>query len=273
MWGSSEQLPAKAQLAEEPYERVLAYQEALISFVAGGDLGGIDYAEMRRELLQDPRFSDLAPGFLRKIRDTGALWGFAKSIDGSWEPRRQFIREEFAPLLDRLEGGVALISSAVQSGLAKLDASHVQALWAKAMQRCSGDSEGAITASKALLESVCKLILDSEDGPGHGEHDDLPKLYKAASERLNLAPSQHSEVAFKRILGGCSSVVDGMATLRNRLGDAHGPGRKPVKPQPRHASLAVNLAGSMALFLVETYAALGSSQVEKSRASKRDAES
>lgn len=255
MWNDIDEDQQPRTLPEDPFERVLAFQDALVSFVAGGDLGGIDYIEMRKELLTDPRFSDLAPKFLRRIRDTGALWSYAKSIDGSWEPRRQYMREEFSPLLDRLEHGSTLISTAVKNGLQRLEVDHVQSLWAKAMQRAATDPEGAITASKALLESVCKLILDTEGGPGHGAKDDLPKLYKEASEHLNLAPSQHSAVAFKRILGGCSSVVEGMATLRNRLGDAHGPGRTYAKAKPRHATLAVNLAGSMALFLVETYEA------------------
>lgn len=49
--------------------------------------------------------------------------------------------------------------------------------------------------SRALLESVCKHILDEGAVPGsaYGPGDDLPKLYRAASEKLNLAPSQHSE--------------------------------------------------------------------------------
>lgn len=255
MWNELDEPVEPFVLPEDPYARVLAYQDALVSFVAGGDLGGIDYVNMRRELLSDPRFSHRAPQFLRGVRDTGALWSFAKETDPSWEPRRQFIREQFGPLLDELEAGVTPLADAVKSGLERLDADHVQALWTKAMQRCSADPEGAITASKALLETVCKLILGRKDAPGHDSHDDLPRLYKAASEHLNLAPSQHSENAFKRILGGCSSVVEGLATLRNRLGDAHGQGRLPAKPLPRHATLAVNLAGSMALFLVQTHEA------------------
>ncbi|MEO9738485.1 MULTISPECIES: abortive infection family protein [Roseibium] len=36
--------------------------------------------------------------------------------------------------------------------------------------------------------------------------------------------------------------------------NSHGRGGKlPVKPSPRHASLAVNTAGAIATFLVETY--------------------
>lgn len=60
------------------------------------------------------------------------------------------------------------------------------------------------------------------------------------------------------ILGGATTLVNGIGTLRNRLSDAHGQGvsretRLPVRPSPRHASLAVNTAGAMATFLVETF--------------------
>ena len=70
---------------------------------------------------------------------------------------------------------------------------------------------------------------------------------------LNLAPSQHQDELFKAILGNCQTIVDRLAAIRNIAGDAHGQGRRPVKPTPRHAELAVNLAGSMAAFLVATW--------------------
>ncbi len=74
-----------------------------------------------------------------------------------------------------------------------------------------------------------------------------------AAKALNLAPSQHSEEAIRAILGGAMTLVNGIGTLRNRLSDSHGQGGKPVRPSPRHASLAVNLAGAVATFLVETW--------------------
>ena len=83
----------------------------------------------------------------------------------------------------------------------------------------------------------------------------MSELYKLTAKELNLAPEKHGEKLFKQILGGCSGIVNGLGSLRNKLGDAHGKGRKPVKPQARHAELAVNLAGAMALFLVSTYQA------------------
>jgi len=70
---------------------------------------------------------------------------------------------------------------------------------------------------------------------------------------LNLAPNQHSEEAIKAILGGAIPLVNGIGTLRNKLSDSHGRGGRPVKPAARHASLAVNIAGALATFLVETH--------------------
>jgi hypothetical protein len=83
----------------------------------------------------------------------------------------------------------------------------------------------------------------------------LSELYKKTSQELNLSPSQHTEEIFKQILGGCSGIINGLGSLRNKLGDAHGKGRINIKPAPRHAELAVNLSGTMALFLLETFKA------------------
>lgn len=49
------------------------------------------------------------------------------------------------------------------------------------------------------------------------------------------------------------TIVNGLGSLRNKISDAHGQGRAPIRPAVRHAQLAVNLAGSVASFLVETW--------------------
>ena len=151
---------------------------------------------------------------------------------------------------------------AVTISLSKVDSLHVQEAWIKALERRATDPDGAITAARALLETVCKHILDEEKVP-YGESPDLPKLYGTLAKHLSLAPSQHSEEAFKRILGGCHSVADGLANLRNLLSDAHGKSKASVKPAPRHAELAVNLAGTMAMFLVATWEARKVAQAVK----------
>ncbi len=148
--------------------------------------------------------------------------------------------------------GVQPADELISETLRSFDESGVHHAWQKALDRRVTDPEGAITAAKTLLETVCKHIIDNAGGT-YGDNDDLPKLYATAAEHLNLAPSQHTETIFKSILGNCQSVVGNLAGLRNRLGDAHGQGRLQVKPLPRHAQLAVNLAGSMAMFLISTW--------------------
>jgi hypothetical protein len=149
--------------------------------------------------------------------------------------------------------GVQPADELISETLLSFDESGVHHAWRKALDRRVSDPEGAITAAKTLVETACKHIIE-EAGGTYGDNDDLPKLYATAAEHLNLAPSQHSETVFKSILGNCQSVVGNLAGLRNNLGDAHGQGRRSVRPQPRHAELAVNLAGSMAMFLVSTCA-------------------
>jgi abortive infection Abi-like protein len=108
--------------------------------------------------------------------------------------------------------------------------------------------------ARTLLESTIKTILDDR-GVAYHRKDDLPALYRTVSRELGLAPDGYSDEAFGQILGGCSSVVTGLGALRNQVGDAHGAGRTRYRAAARHATLAVNLAGSMALFLIETHEA------------------
>lgn len=93
--------------------------------------------------------------------------------------------------------------------------------------------------------TVCKHILD-DLGVEYASGIDVPVC--TASAHLNLAPHQHSQEVFKKILGGCAAVVTSLSEVRNKLSDAHGKDRVAARPAPRHAELAVNLAGSMAAF-------------------------
>lgn len=133
-----------------------------------------------------------------------------------------------------------------------LTSEHVANRWTAALERRENDPEGAITLARTLLEDVCKFVLYSK-GVILDDHDDLPTLYRKTVPLLNLAPEQHAEQIFKQILGGCQSIVSSLGAIRNKLSDAHGSAPAKVRPTKRHAKLAVNLAGAMASFLVETY--------------------
>lgn len=225
----------------------------LISRATGGIGDDKDYKRLRRELAAIPKIQKQLPQCVRVCRDLSEFWGFIKPKFDSYAERREYLRNEFDPLLTMLETesrtpSDASISATVQA----ISSAFVQEAWHKALERRSSDPEGAITASRTLLESVCKHILDVAS-VSYEDSADLPKLYTMTAKQLNLSPSQHTEQLFKQILGGCQTVVEGLGSLRNRHSDAHGKGVSGTKPLPRHAELAVNLSGTMATFLLQTW--------------------
>lgn len=235
-------------------EQVEMMEGILIAAATGGSLGNHIYEHLRREFMADPIIRDLLPQFVRTYRNLSAFWPYIKDQASTYAERRQIISRAFTPLMDHLEGWNSAPGDKVASDvLETFDADGVHVVWAKALARRNSDPEGAITVARTLLETVAKRILD-ERGEAYSDKDDLPKLYASAAKALNLAPNQHTEEPIKAILGGAMNLVNGIGTLRNRLSDSHGRGGKlPVKPSPRHASLAVNTAGAIATFLVETF--------------------
>ena len=143
---------------------------------------------------------------------------------------------------------------AISSALQRFEPDQVHGRWTAALDRRASDPAGAITLARRLLEDVCRWLLD-DLGDASADNDDLPQLYRKLAKNLKLAPDDHSEQVFKQILGSCQSVVESLGALRNKLGDAHGGGPRRAKPAARHAELAVNLAGSMATFLISTWEA------------------
>ncbi len=216
----------------------------------------LEYQRIRKELIANPQTKALLPKFVSACRTFGEFWGFIKHKFGTYRERRDFLAEEFRPLLDALEAG-AIGSPADQdvgASLKSFSPGEIGIVWQKALERRGSDPEAALTSARTLLETTIKHILD-ERGVPYDDQADLPVLYRTVAKELNLAPDQHTEETFKRILGGCTSIVEGLGSIRSKLGDAHGKGKVAAKPSPRHAAFAVNLAGATATFLIETHLA------------------
>jgi hypothetical protein len=241
-----------------PKPNLLSVAERLKALLVArgvGDQSGSDeeFASLRAALLGTPSVKAKLPDFVVTCRTMYEFWGFIQPKFARYQERRLYLKEQFDPLLTMLEGAATSPGDEVPTGtLARLDWDEVQASWRKALERKTSDPEGAITMARTLLETVCKHVLD-DACVSYDARADLPNLYGLAAKQLKLSPSQHTEEVFKQILGGCHSVVQGLGALRSRIGDAHGQGKKAVKPAPRHAELAVNLAGAMATFLAETW--------------------
>lgn len=238
----------------ELIEKVERLKSMLVARATGsaGDDG--EYFRLRAELLRDPRLKDRLPRCVKTCRNLDEFWGFIKPKFAHYAERREFLREEFDPLLATLEAaGTAVTDTSVDEALLRVvDWDHVQAAWRRAQERRTVDPEGAITAARTMLEAVCKHILD-ERHVAYDARADLPPLYATVAKSLNLAPDQHGEQVFKQVLGGCATAVNGFASLRNMWSDAHGRAKASVRPKARHAELAVNLAGTLASFLIATH--------------------
>lgn len=239
---------------KDDFEYASYLQNLLINASTGHEADDKEYKELRLYFLSNEELSHLLPTWIRTNRDLSQFWQFIKYKFSSYQERRQFIWSEFSEMLSILEAGTKIPTDhSVFEVLKRFNVDSVHSIWSKALERRQTDPDGAITMARTLLETVCKHILDEKKISYDDNKIDLPQLYHLVSIELNLAPSQHTEEVFKQILGGCSSVVNGLGTMRNKLGDAHGTGKASVRPSSRHAELAVNLAGSVAMFLVETW--------------------
>lgn len=241
-------------LPEDRGERVGMLEGIMIDAATGGSHSDPVYKILRSEFMNDPEIKDRLPDFVRKYRNLSAFWPYIKAECATYADRRRVISEAFTPLLDHLEARHSNPGDdVVGDAITEFSATGVSEAWSRALSRRKVDPEGAITAARTLLETVCKHVLDEFEVP-YTDKEDLPRIYSMVAQQLNLAPSQHTEEPIKAILGGAMNLVNGLGTLRNRLSDSHGRGSKiPVKPSARHASLAVNTSGALAAFIVETF--------------------
>lgn len=243
---------AGEHMSEELIRKVETLKIMLVSHATGGAADNSEYKDLRRELMAIPHIAKRLPRFVHVCRELFEFWNFIKPKYGTYVERRDYLRDEFDPLLLMLETESRTPSDAgITAAVQAVNSTYIREAWQKALERRAADPEGAITAARTLLETVCKYVLDGA-GLVYKDDADLPALYTMTAKHLNLSPSQHSEKLFKQILGSCQTVVEGLGAMRNRHSDAHGKGVSGVRAAPRHAELAVNLSGTMAMFLLQT---------------------
>lgn len=119
------------------------------------------------------------------------------------------------------------------------------------------DPAAAISSSKNLLETLCKIVL-ADRGVEYPASDDLPGLFaKVASElaiNANSVPDdQRGSDAIKKMMRTLTTTVQAVAEARNSsLGDGHG-GEDESPAESRHARLVYNATTAVAEFIVDTW--------------------
>jgi hypothetical protein len=125
--------------------------------------------------------------------------------------------------------------------------SHVEEQ-VKGIERAVVENPGlAFDLAKTLIESACRTIL-TERGVAFDPGDDLPRLFRTATQQLTFLPAAASGEAearesLVRTLSGLSTAVQGVCELRNACGFAsHGSD----SPRPAMESVQALLAASAA---------------------------
>ena len=114
------------------------------------------------------------------------------------------------------------------------------------------DPGAAITAASSIFEAFCKIYIEDE-GLEMPDRVGAQSLWKVVRGHIALSPTADMDKNLKRILSGLANVVDGVSSLRNNSGSAHGRGRPQYHVEPRHARFSVNAAHALVLFLVEVW--------------------
>ena len=210
------------------------------------------YMGIRERLIKDSLTASRVPHFIRSSRNPDDLRRVCQE-KGGYAERRKFIKDEFEPLLFFLEeASLAPGDEDTAELLRSFNEESVHRIWQKALDRRATDPEGAITSARTLLESVCKHIL-TKRGIRFESGWDLPKLYRESAKTLKLSAEKNQDETIRSIFGSVANIIKGIGTLRNQSGDAHASDPGVIRADSRHAKLAVNLAGTVATFLVESF--------------------
>lgn len=133
--------------------------------------------------------------------------------------------------------------------LSAISVAGVRDRWFTAASRLESSPAAALTAARTLLEATCKTLL-VELGVEPDMSGEIGRLVKQAARELGLTASDVNSGSIRKIWGGLTTIVNGLASASNAAGDRHGVVAGTGLDDPRIAGLAVHAAGTLTLFLV-----------------------
>ena len=122
----------------------------------------------------------------------------------------------------------------------------------RALQSVESDPPAAVTAACSIIEALCKVYIIDNQLPMPSKQTVKP-LWDVVQKDLGLHPGSVVDQDLTRVLGGLSSIVDGIGALRTHAGSAHGHSPSPYPLEGRHARLAIHAAHSVITFVLESW--------------------
>jgi len=213
----------------------------------------LKFKESRSILIKNFDKQELIPSFVREYRDLRSFWGYIKEISPTYAGRRKFLANEFNMLFKYCED--SSVTSPIHSIFGNENTivdSYIRELWQKSIRRRDSDPEGAITTARTLVEATCKQILDCYN-VRYSSDVKLNQLYKDTARVLDLAPSNDTEEQFRQLMSGLFTVVNALSAIRNKASDSHAIENELNRPEIRHSTLCVTIAGAVSEFLLSTF--------------------
>ena len=84
-------------------EKVEGLKLILVQRATGGIEMTTEYTKLRRELLAEPSIKGKPPSFLKFCTTLGEFWAQIKEKFGRYQKRRDYLRDDFLPVITMLE--------------------------------------------------------------------------------------------------------------------------------------------------------------------------
>jgi len=179
--------------------------------------------------------------------------------DPAWLQRRERINRILARYSlsyhqdGRIIGGTSgPPSRTLQEIIRGRDWPAIELEFARALDSVESDPPTAVTAACAIVESLCKVYIEDE-GLDTPSDQSIKPLWRVVQGHLQLHPGSVEDHDLRKILGGLSSILDGVGALRTHGGSAHGHGSEHRPLQAHQARLAVNAAHTLVTFVIEVW--------------------
>jgi hypothetical protein len=146
------------------------------------------------------------------------------------------------------------------------DSAHIERQIRYIEQEFSRDPGLVFDASKALIEGVCKTILDDRGHKvvGKPELPNLLKMTLASVPLVSTAVASSAGDSIKKTIQGLQTVIHGMCELRREHGSiSHGKEADTPEMTSIHALLVARAADAIVHFLLMAHRAFPSSAVSK----------
>jgi hypothetical protein len=181
------------------------------------------------------------------------------TLVSDWLTQRERVKRSLATYGLSYEQGGRIVGSltgvpsrSVEAMIRERDLPGLEIEFTRALRSVGTDPPAAITAACSILESLCRIYIEAHALPAPRDQT-LGPLWNIVRQHLGLGPSGRVSDDLRKILGGLSTVTDGIGALRTHAGSAHGRGNQTTILEPRHARLAVHAAHTVVTFVLETW--------------------